>query len=341
MARHAIDFRPPSEGGRSERSGRRLGDCRRASDPSSGSARRRFQRRVMGVCDGVAHILMARDLSRAGLGIEPNERLAPGDRLKLAIYGGRDGRRCSPRRASSAAMRSTPVPALRRARRCARRAARRADRLARADRASISSRRGGSEPPRLRLEPFGALEQRGHGPRDRLRGAHGLGADLAEHAQRLPDRLATAALGVRRADDLGERFAHLRRGLAHERGSAPLLLRGLPHCHAEVAHALELRFAISSLESSCSRVELRIASTAWSISRTATPTRSRSPAWRVGRLRDLARASRGGRARLEDALEDLCRRRPSAARPPRSARSRLRLRRLPPRCLPGWRGSGS
>ena len=44
---------------------------------------------------------------------------------------------------------------------------------------------------------------------------------------------------------------------------------------------LSTRFAISSLDCSCSRVEQRIASTASSISRTATPTRSRSLAWRV------------------------------------------------------------
>ncbi len=91
MGRHAIDFRPPSEG-RSERSGRRLRDRRRvAPEARDPGARRRFQRSVMAVCDGVAHILMARDLSRDGVGIEPCARLGAGDRLKLAIYGGREG----------------------------------------------------------------------------------------------------------------------------------------------------------------------------------------------------------------------------------------------------------
>jgi hypothetical protein len=36
----------------------------------------------------VGHILLARDLSRDGLGIESDGRLAVGDRLKLALYAG-------------------------------------------------------------------------------------------------------------------------------------------------------------------------------------------------------------------------------------------------------------
>ena len=88
MARHSIDFRPPSEGP-SLRSGRRLQDRGRARPDNGHALRRRYQRRVMGVCDGVAHILMARDLSRGGVGIESDERLGQGDRLKLALYAGR------------------------------------------------------------------------------------------------------------------------------------------------------------------------------------------------------------------------------------------------------------
>jgi hypothetical protein len=87
MARHAIDFRPLTEGA-SVRGARGLrqrvlppgGDRRRTT-------RRRFHQRVMGVCDGVAHVLLARDLSRDGLRIEADERLAPGDPLKLAVFG--------------------------------------------------------------------------------------------------------------------------------------------------------------------------------------------------------------------------------------------------------------
>ncbi len=87
MARHAIDFRPSTEGisGRGDRGLRRRatfagGDRRR-------TVRRRFQRRVMGVCEGIAHVLMSRDLSVEGLRIEPADGLAPGDDLVLAVFG--------------------------------------------------------------------------------------------------------------------------------------------------------------------------------------------------------------------------------------------------------------
>ena len=90
MARHAIDFRPATEGrsGRGERGLRArvlppTRDRRRA-------LRRRFQQRVMGVLGGIAHVLLARDLSRGGMRIEWNERLAVGDALKIAVFGALD-----------------------------------------------------------------------------------------------------------------------------------------------------------------------------------------------------------------------------------------------------------
>jgi hypothetical protein len=90
MARHAIDFRPVTEGssargdrGLRERAQLPIGNRRRA-------LRRRFQQRVMGVHAGVAHVLLARDLSRTGMRIDRNERLALGDDLKLAVFGAFD-----------------------------------------------------------------------------------------------------------------------------------------------------------------------------------------------------------------------------------------------------------
>jgi hypothetical protein len=90
MARHAIDFRPMTEGssvrgdrGLRERTLPPTRDRRRA-------LRRRFQQRVMGVIDGIAHVLLARDLSRSGIRIEPNERLAVGDAIKIAVFGALD-----------------------------------------------------------------------------------------------------------------------------------------------------------------------------------------------------------------------------------------------------------
>jgi PilZ domain-containing protein len=90
MARHAIDFRPATEGS-SHRGDRGLRE--RALPPSLNrrrALRRRFQQRVMGVHDGLAHVLLARDLSRGGMRIEWNERLSVGDSLKIAVFGALD-----------------------------------------------------------------------------------------------------------------------------------------------------------------------------------------------------------------------------------------------------------
>src|SRR5262249_14656624 len=158
--------------------------------------------------------------------------------------------------------------------------------------------------PRFLREPFGALLQRGHGRGDRLRGAHVLGTDIAEHAQRLLDRLPAATLCARLPDDPGERVARLRRGLADERGSAALLFRGFLDGGPEIADARDLLgdllarpvllagrvanrvdCAVDVSEGDAETVEVRRL------------TRSR--------LRDLARAIRGGRAPLENALQHL------------------------------------
>jgi hypothetical protein len=90
MARHAIDFRPTTEGS-SARGDRGLRE--RTLPPTRDrrrTLRRRFQQRVMGVLGGIAHVLLARDLSRGGMRIEWNERLAVGDALKIAVFGALD-----------------------------------------------------------------------------------------------------------------------------------------------------------------------------------------------------------------------------------------------------------
>ena len=90
MARHAIDFRPMTEGS-SARGERGLRE--RTLPPTRNrrrALRRRFHQRVMGVLGGIAHVLLARDLSRGGMRIEGNERLAVGDALKIAVFGALD-----------------------------------------------------------------------------------------------------------------------------------------------------------------------------------------------------------------------------------------------------------
>jgi hypothetical protein len=87
MARHAIDFRPSTDGssGRGE-----TGLRQRAMLPTRNrrrALRRRFQQRVMGVTGGIAHVLLARDLSREGLRVQPHDRLAEGDALQIAVFG--------------------------------------------------------------------------------------------------------------------------------------------------------------------------------------------------------------------------------------------------------------
>jgi hypothetical protein len=86
MARHAIDFRPATEG--SSRRGDR-GLRERASTPARDrrrAQRRRFQQRVIGVKDGLALVLLARDLSSGGIRVEWNERIVEGDALKVAVF---------------------------------------------------------------------------------------------------------------------------------------------------------------------------------------------------------------------------------------------------------------
>jgi len=89
MARHAIDFRP-----RRGASGRAARSLRDRALPTGverrRQARRRFHQRVMGVCRGVAHVLMAHDLSPQGLRIQPHDALPVGSPLSLAILGALD-----------------------------------------------------------------------------------------------------------------------------------------------------------------------------------------------------------------------------------------------------------
>jgi hypothetical protein len=90
MARHAIDFRPADRG---QSPARRPRAARAHAPPTRDrrrALRRRFQQRVMGVLGGIAHVLLARDLSRGGMRIEWNERLRVGDELKVAVFGAYD-----------------------------------------------------------------------------------------------------------------------------------------------------------------------------------------------------------------------------------------------------------
>jgi len=90
MARHAIDYRPATEGS-SNRGDRGLrGRALRPPRDRRRTLRRRFQQRVIGVLGGNAHVLLARDLSSGGMRIEWDERLAVGDALKIAVLGAFD-----------------------------------------------------------------------------------------------------------------------------------------------------------------------------------------------------------------------------------------------------------
>jgi hypothetical protein len=59
-----------------------------ASSDRRAQTRRLFNRRVLGGDEGIARILIGRDLSKQGLRVEREARFALGDALKLALYGG-------------------------------------------------------------------------------------------------------------------------------------------------------------------------------------------------------------------------------------------------------------
>jgi hypothetical protein len=86
MARNAIDYRPNR--GASRRVERSLRErILHGRIERRANARRRYHQRVMGVRRGIAEVMMARDLSREGLRIEPNRRMQLGDAYALAIFG--------------------------------------------------------------------------------------------------------------------------------------------------------------------------------------------------------------------------------------------------------------
>jgi hypothetical protein len=89
MARHAIDFRPPTEGS-SRRGDRGLRDRALPTRDRRRALRRRFQQRVMGVQDGLALVLLARDLSREGLRVEDHGELVLDHELRVAVFGAFD-----------------------------------------------------------------------------------------------------------------------------------------------------------------------------------------------------------------------------------------------------------
>ncbi len=51
------------------------------------SPRKRFTRRILAAGDGTSHLLIGRDLSAGGMRVRPDNALALGDELKLAIHG--------------------------------------------------------------------------------------------------------------------------------------------------------------------------------------------------------------------------------------------------------------
>ncbi|MDJ0853075.1 MAG: PilZ domain-containing protein [Myxococcota bacterium] len=51
------------------------------------SPRKRFTRRILAAGDGTSHLLIGRDLSAGGMRVRPDNELALGDELKLAIHG--------------------------------------------------------------------------------------------------------------------------------------------------------------------------------------------------------------------------------------------------------------
>jgi len=95
MAGQPIDFRPkpslrvdPGPPSASARAPRR----RRAVVPDEGdrrgSPRRLYNRQLLGGSEGIARVLIARDISIGGMRVEREARFALGDELKISIYGG-------------------------------------------------------------------------------------------------------------------------------------------------------------------------------------------------------------------------------------------------------------
>jgi hypothetical protein len=95
MAGQPIDYRPrarlmttPGRLAVARRAPRR----RRSAIPAGGDrraeTRRLFDRQILGDNEGIARVLIGRDLSTGGLRVEREAALALGDALKLALYGG-------------------------------------------------------------------------------------------------------------------------------------------------------------------------------------------------------------------------------------------------------------
>jgi hypothetical protein len=59
-----------------------------ASGERRGETRRLFNRQILGGNEGIARILIGRDLSAQGLRVEREAAFTLGDELKLALYGG-------------------------------------------------------------------------------------------------------------------------------------------------------------------------------------------------------------------------------------------------------------
>jgi len=95
MAGQPIDFRPkawlmtdPGPPAAAPRAPRRRRSVIPASGERRAETRRLFNRQILGGNEGIARILIGRDLSTQGLRVEREATFALGDELKLALYGG-------------------------------------------------------------------------------------------------------------------------------------------------------------------------------------------------------------------------------------------------------------
>jgi hypothetical protein len=95
MAGQPIDFRPkawlmttPGPPAPAPRAPRRRRSVLPASGERRAETRRLFNRQILGGNEGIARILIGRDLSKQGLRVEREAAFSVGDELKLALYGG-------------------------------------------------------------------------------------------------------------------------------------------------------------------------------------------------------------------------------------------------------------
>jgi hypothetical protein len=95
MAGQPVDFRPkgwlmttPGPPAPAARAPRRRRSVFPACGDRRAETRRLFNRQILGGNEGIARVLIGRDLSTAGMRVEREATFALGDELKLAVYGG-------------------------------------------------------------------------------------------------------------------------------------------------------------------------------------------------------------------------------------------------------------